>query len=190
LYAEIANVKEPFNRDDVWRLFAVWATLKGIRLPDWKYFENTPTRKIKGRFDELSKVRKYRESIPDWIDELGIEELGEDVWSKEISVQNKQADVILRTNTLRTTKKELQKSLGEENIETETRWNRFETAPKRHGNKSNTQKSRSKSFLFNFFSIFRTVTYDRYIPIQTLIFTLLRNVTALKELGIPVVCPG
>jgi 16S rRNA (cytosine967-C5)-methyltransferase len=119
LYAEIANVKEPFNRDDVWRLFAVWATLKGIRLPDWKYFENTPTRKIKGRFDELSKVRKYRESIPDWIDELGIEELGEDVWSKEISVQNKQADVILRTNTLRTTKKELQKSLGEENIETE-----------------------------------------------------------------------
>jgi len=37
------------------------------------------------------------------------------------------------------------------------------------------------------------VTYDRYIPIQTLIFTLLRNVickimfTAPKELGIPVV---
>lgn len=119
LYAEIANVKEPFNRDDVWRLFAVWATLKGIRLPDWKYFENTPTRKIKGRFDELSKIRKYRESIPDWIDELGIEELGEDVWSKEIAVQNKQADVILRTNTLKTTKKELQKVLSEENIETE-----------------------------------------------------------------------
>ena len=119
LYAEIANVKEPFNRDDVWRLFAVWAALKGIRLPDWKYFENTPTRKIKGRFDELSKIRKYRESIPDWIDELGIEELGEDVWNKEIAVQNKQADVILRTNTLKTTKKELQKALAEENIETE-----------------------------------------------------------------------
>ena len=119
LYAEIANVKEPFNRDDVWRLFAVWATLKGIRLPDWKYFENTPTRKIKGRFDELSKIRKYRESIPDWIDELGIEELGEEVWNKEMAVQNKQADVILRTNTLKTTKKELQKALAEENIETE-----------------------------------------------------------------------
>ena len=119
LYAEIANVKEPFNRDEAWRLFAVWATLKGIRLPDWKYFENTPTRKIKGRFDELSKIRKFRESIPDWIDELGIEELGEDVWNKEIAVQNKQADVILRTNTLKTTKEELQKALAEENIETE-----------------------------------------------------------------------
>ena len=72
LYAEIAQIKEPFSRDDAWRLFAVWATLKGIKLPDWKYFEGTPTRKIKGRFDMLSKDRKFRESIPDWIDELGV----------------------------------------------------------------------------------------------------------------------
>lgn len=119
LYAEIANVKEPFNRDDLWRMFAVWATLKGIKLPDWKYFENTPTRKIKGRFDELSKIRKFRESVPDWIDELGIKELGEETWTKEIAVQNKQADVILRVNTLKTNKKDLKLKLQSENIETE-----------------------------------------------------------------------
>jgi 16S rRNA (cytosine967-C5)-methyltransferase len=118
LYAEIATVKQPFNRDDIWRLFAVWATLKGIRLPDWKYFENTPTRKIKGRFDELSKIRKFRESVPDWIDELGLVELGEDVWTKEIAMQNQQADVILRVNTLKTTKKDLQRKLQSEDIET------------------------------------------------------------------------
>jgi 16S rRNA (cytosine967-C5)-methyltransferase len=119
LYAEIANVKQPFKRDDIWRMFAVWATLKGIKLPDWKYFENTPTRKIKGRFDELSKIRKFRESVPDWIDELGLEELGEDAWTKEIAMQNQQADVILRVNTLKTTKKDLQRKLQSENIETE-----------------------------------------------------------------------
>ncbi|WP_248723908.1 RsmB/NOP family class I SAM-dependent RNA methyltransferase [Seonamhaeicola sp. ML3] len=119
LYAEIAEVKEPFNRDNLWRMFAVWATLKGIKLPDWKYFVGTPTRKIKGRFDELSKIRKFRESIPDWIDELGIEELGEKKWTKEIAVQNKQADVILRTNTLKTSKEKLQNILFDENIETE-----------------------------------------------------------------------
>ena len=56
LYAEISEVKEPFSRDDAWRLFAVWATLMVIKLPDWKYFENTPTRKIKGRFDEACKI--------------------------------------------------------------------------------------------------------------------------------------
>ncbi|XCF05682.1 RsmB/NOP family class I SAM-dependent RNA methyltransferase [Tamlana crocina] len=120
LYAEIAEVKEPFDRDNLWRLFAVWATLKGIKLPDWKYFENTPTRKIKGRFDELSKIRKFRESIPDWIDEVGAKELGNAVWTKEIAMQNEQADVILRVNTLKTTKEKLQSILFDENtIETE-----------------------------------------------------------------------
>jgi 16S rRNA (cytosine967-C5)-methyltransferase len=118
LYAEIAEVKEPFSRDDAWRLFAVWATLRGIKLPDWKYFENTPARKIKGRFDEACKIRKIKESIPDWIDALGIKELGEIVWSKELAKQNEQADVILRVNTLKTSKKELQLKLGAEHIET------------------------------------------------------------------------
>ncbi len=119
LYAEIAEVKAPYDRDNLWRMFAVWATLKGIRLPDWKYFVNTPTRKIKGRFDELSKIRKFRESIPDWIDELGISELGEDTWTKEIAMQNEQAEVILRVNTLKTNKKDLQLKLQSEDIETE-----------------------------------------------------------------------
>ena len=118
LYAEIAEIKEPFSRDDAWRLFAVWATLRGIKLPEWKYFENTPTRKIKGRFDEACKIRKIKESIPDWIDALGIKELGESVWSKELAKQNEQADVILRVNTLKTSKKELQLKLGAEHIET------------------------------------------------------------------------
>jgi len=118
LYAEIAQIKEPFSRDDAWRLFAVWATLKGIKLPDWKYFEGTPTRKIKGRFDELSKDRKFRESIPDWIDELGVKELGEAKWTKELAMQNKQANVILRVNTLKTSKADLKLKLESENIET------------------------------------------------------------------------
>lgn len=119
LYAEIAEVKEPFDRENLWRMFAVWATLKGIKLPDWSYFEKTPTRKIKGRFDELSKIRKFKESIPDWIDEIGEKELGKATWSLEISALNEQADVILRVNTLKTTKEKLQTELFDLDIETE-----------------------------------------------------------------------
>jgi len=119
LYAEIAEVKDPFTRDDIWRIFAVWAVLRGIKLPDWKYFENTPTRKIKGRFDELSRIRKYKEAIPDWMDELGIKELGEEVWTKEIEAQNEQAKVILRVNTLKTTREKLRSLLMDLNIDTE-----------------------------------------------------------------------
>jgi len=86
---------------------------------NWKYFEDTPTRRIKGRFDELIKTRKYRESIPDWIDNLGEKALGNELWTKEIAALNEQADVILRVNTLKTSKQQLQADLFDLNIETE-----------------------------------------------------------------------
>jgi len=118
LYAEIAEVREPFDRPNLFRLFTVWATLKGISIPDWPQFEATPTRKIKGRFDELSKNRKVRESIPDWLDALGEKELGKK-WDKELAALNKQAEVILRVNTLKTNAKELQATLLEAGHATE-----------------------------------------------------------------------
>lgn len=118
LYAEIAEVKEPFSREELWRIFAVWAVLRGYNLPDWKQLEGTPQRKIKGRFDALLKQRAVRESIPDWLDQMGVAELGEEVWTQEIAAQNKQAEVILRVNTLKTTKEKLRALLMDENIET------------------------------------------------------------------------
>ncbi|PHS08396.1 MAG: RNA methyltransferase [Kordia sp.] len=118
LYAEIAEVSEPFTRPNLWRLFSVWCVLRGIELPDWSQIEPTPSRRIKGRFDELSQIRKFKESIPDWIDEIGEKELGEKVWTKEIASLNIQAEVILRTNTLKTTREALQVKLLEDGIET------------------------------------------------------------------------
>lgn len=116
LYAEIAEVKAPYGRPDLFRMWAVWAVLNGIRLPDWKQIEPTPERRIKGRFDELSKIRKYREAFPDWIDKLCSEVLGDELWTAESAALNKQAEVILRTNTLKTTPKKLQRILLDEGI--------------------------------------------------------------------------
>ncbi len=118
LYTEIAEVKEPFSRENLWRVFAVWATLRGISLPDWKQIAPTPTRRIKGRFDELSNIRKFKESIPDWLDELGQKELGKH-WDKEIHALNQQAPVILRSNTLKILRDKLRGALEDENIDTE-----------------------------------------------------------------------
>ncbi|MFC7772925.1 RsmB/NOP family class I SAM-dependent RNA methyltransferase [Flavobacterium sp. GCM10027622] len=119
LYAEIAEVKEPFDRDNLWRMFASWAVLRGYPIPDWTQLQGTPVRKIKGRFDELSKNRAIKESIPDWMDALGVKELGEATWTKEIKAQNEQAKVILRVNTLKTTPEKLRARLMDANIETE-----------------------------------------------------------------------
>jgi hypothetical protein len=41
----------------------------GYPIPDWRKGRELRT-KIKGRFDELSKVRALKESIPDLMDEL------------------------------------------------------------------------------------------------------------------------
>lgn len=101
-------------------MFSVWAVLRGYPIPDWRQLEGTPERKIKGRFDELSKVRALKESIPDWMDELGVKELGEKVWATEIAAQNQPAKVILRVNTLKTTREALRAILMDLNIETET----------------------------------------------------------------------
>ena len=119
LYAEVAEVREPYDRDNLWRMFAVWAVLRGYPIPDWKQLEGTPERKIKGRFDELSKTRAIKESIPDWMDALGVKELGEKTWATEIAAQNQPAKVVLRVNTLKTTKEKLRAILMDLDIETE-----------------------------------------------------------------------
>jgi len=118
LYAEIAEVKAPYSRPDTFRLFAVWATLRGIEIPkDWKQFEPIPTRRIKGRFDELSNTRKFRESIPDWLDEMGSKALGKK-WDLELAALNQQAPVVLRANTLKTTRKDLRNTLADADVDT------------------------------------------------------------------------
>jgi len=118
LYSEIAEVKAPYSRPNLFRLFAVWATLRGIEVPDWKQMEPIPTRKIKGRFDELSKIRKYKESIPDWMDEMGEKALGKK-WDLELAALNTQAKVVLRANTLKTTPKDLRNTLADQDIDTQ-----------------------------------------------------------------------
>lgn len=118
LYAEIAEVHAPFSRPNLFRLFAVWAVLRGIKLPDWKQLEETPVRRIKGRFDELSKIRKLRESYPDWMDVRCESALGTALWNKESAALNQQAEVVLRTNTLKTGKNDLRQILKSEEIQT------------------------------------------------------------------------
>lgn len=117
LYSEIAEVKAPYDRQNLFRLFAVWATLRGIAVPDWKQIEPIPTRRIKGRFDELSQTRKYRESIPDWMDEMGLKALGKK-WDAELAALNTQAKVVLRANTLKATVKEVRNALADQDVDT------------------------------------------------------------------------
>lgn len=119
MYVEISNTKEHFTRKNIWKIFTVWAVLNDYFLPDkWEEVNDViPESKIRKAYNKLSLERKFRESIPDWLDELGEKELGEN-WDKEIKALNKKAPVILRVNTLKTNIDSLKKELEENNIPT------------------------------------------------------------------------
>lgn len=100
----------PGNENNDWeKIFNVYCVMKG-------FIKN---KIISKKLEEQKTERKFRESVPDWLDELGIQELGKERWEKEINALNKEAKVILRTNTIKTNSYELRKILKKEKIETE-----------------------------------------------------------------------
>ncbi len=121
LYSEVAGIKEHYTNKNVWKMFIAWAVINGYYLPDqWNEIsEVIPEGRIKKKYNDLRQSRKFKESIPDWMDELGVEELG-DAWTKEINALNKQAPAVLRVNTLKTTISNLQNLLQKDGIETIT----------------------------------------------------------------------
>ena len=113
-FRELAQAKGT----DFWKLLGVWCVLSGVDLPAWEEFQGVSREAILEREKRTMYSRKIRESIPDWLDELGEKELGSEKWSAELSALNEIAPVVLRTNTLKISKGDLQARLEEESVET------------------------------------------------------------------------
>jgi 16S rRNA (cytosine967-C5)-methyltransferase len=109
--AETKKLSDKF----LWELFAVYLIFDGYELPESKYFKDSNKKKIISQLEKFYKVRKIRESVPDWLDTLGEKELKKN-WDKVLSALNQPASMVLRANTLKTSTKELQTKLEEENI--------------------------------------------------------------------------
>jgi 16S rRNA (cytosine967-C5)-methyltransferase len=117
-FSEVLSLKEITSVSDYYRLFAVQQLLNGQELPDWTEFKNIHASELLEHAENLKNIRKYRESVPDWLDETGIKELGESVWTTELEALNKEAKVVLRVNELKTSRIQLQRLLAEQQIET------------------------------------------------------------------------
>lgn len=110
-------VNEVSPSKDLYHLFGTYWVLQGKGLPDWQEFEALDPQKIKERYEAVISNRAIRQSIPDWLDEMGASQLGEK-WDREIDTLNQQAEVVLRVNTLKITREQLAKRLAEEGIGT------------------------------------------------------------------------
>jgi len=111
LYSELAQSQKNF-----WFITAVWLVIKEIEFPDWQEFKNLNREAIILQKEQLNSNLPVYESYPDWLWNLGIEELGEEVWTKEALAMNQQAQVVLRVNTLKTNAKKLIEEFTKTNI--------------------------------------------------------------------------
>lgn len=86
---------------------------------EYKKFEEFDGIKIADILTKLKKgtvpTKAIEHSIPDWLAETLEKELGPD-WEKEMKALNEQAPTVLRTNTLKTTTKELIADLKDEGV--------------------------------------------------------------------------
>ena len=105
------------NSESLWKILGAWSVLHNYALDNWKEFGSLNAAAIQQQFEEVKTDRKIRESIPDWLDELGEKELGTH-WDTVLGALNQPPKIALRVNTIRLTREALQKQLAEEGYET------------------------------------------------------------------------
>lgn len=93
---------EIFGQVSLWRMLGAKLITEGVELPDWEHLNTLNVADIKQRFEEAKQIRAIRESVPDWFDELGVAQLGEEKWTAELAALNTPAKFSIRINTLKT----------------------------------------------------------------------------------------
>lgn len=113
----VAQIEQP-QTQDIWQLIGTWFVMNAVVLPDWNEWTTISTEEIENRMRLANEIRKIRESVPDWLDEWGEKQFGEN-WDNELKALNRPASVYLRVNTLKISRNSLVEKLKKQGIEVE-----------------------------------------------------------------------
>lgn len=105
-YEEMGKL-DPHSKSYFWNLLATWMMTRGNNLPDWDHFSSFNAEKFSVKLDEKTSSRAVNQSLPDWLDDLGINTFKKTLWEKEITHLNTPAPLYIRANTLKTTPEKL-----------------------------------------------------------------------------------
>lgn len=97
-------------------VFAAYLWHKSMAIPDWQEFESFDQQYAAIQLHLAKNSPEILLSIPDWLHKYGMEQLP-DRWLEEMTAMHGQAPVFVRVNTLKSTPKELIKSLRQNDIE-------------------------------------------------------------------------
>ena len=108
---------EPSQENDWFTLMGILWILQGHSLPAWREFQQLSKEDILKSYKKLSENRSLFESVPDWLDKMGDEELGS-AWPDLLHALNKPASLILRVNTLKSNIQSVKFELEREGVNT------------------------------------------------------------------------
>jgi 16S rRNA (cytosine967-C5)-methyltransferase len=99
------------GKDSLARIIGAQWLRMGFDLPPWEEFEGLSYDFIKSQEKKAASHFATKQSIPDWMDDLGRKELGE-AWEKIVIAMNQPTELYLRVNTLKATREEVLKLLA------------------------------------------------------------------------------
>ncbi|NJN34340.1 MAG: RNA methyltransferase, partial [Saprospiraceae bacterium] len=103
LYAHLIPPLKPAqsaNPNVYWDIVGVYLTLKNETNIALDIFQHIDFQQLTEKKAAI-KERKILYAVPDWLDEMGENELGSEAWLRELDALNKPAPIILRANPLK-----------------------------------------------------------------------------------------
>jgi len=101
------------------KALTAWYLIKQeYEITEWLCPIDVSEKELVQRYHAKDLKRDIRESIPEWLDSMCANELG-DIWDDELHALNEQADLILRVNSIKTSHEDLKKILSAQTVESQ-----------------------------------------------------------------------
>lgn len=110
--------REPESESEWWQILGIKWILEEHDLPEWDNFKSIDRAAILQKYEATKTTRAVVYSIPDWLDERGMHELKQH-WAPFLEASNQQAALVLRSNSLKTSRADLMAVLQSKGIETQ-----------------------------------------------------------------------
>jgi len=101
------------------KILTVWSLLHQVPIPNELFFSDISLQKIEER-KKQPIPSDISFSLPTWLYKLGSEQLGEHKWQQELKALNREAELVIRVNTLKISRNRLIEIFKKENIDVYT----------------------------------------------------------------------
>ena len=99
------NLEYVADSNELWQVIGAYLIIKNLKLPARPEFNRLDTAKLQSR-NKAAKPLAVQHSFPDWLMQLGEKEFTKD-WPLIMESLNKEPEIFLRTNTLKTNNEKL-----------------------------------------------------------------------------------